>query len=119
MPARRAAHVWAGLMIVEASGDGFWPDRFEIWHEPPHERLLLVDAAFERARTIATALAGIADWTAMSTTDDLMIQARVMSFGIDHPREVTVQNRWTDPAWDMLVPYGRSNAPTEPLRRFG
>lgn len=105
-PPRCAAYVWGGLMVVESFDDGFWPDNFEIWHEPSRERIVLVDAALERAKDIALALSEVADWSAMSTTDDLMIQARLMAFGMDYPDEVTVDNEWTVPEFEKVVPYG-------------
>lgn len=105
-PPPLTAWTWGGLMIVEAFDDCVWPDNFEIWHEASRERILHVYGSLERAKDIALALAGVADWSAMSTTDDLMIQARVMAFGADYPKEVIVENEWSDWDWDGIVPYG-------------
>ena len=100
---------WAGLLIVYAyDGDsgGFAPNHFEVWHEISGEFMLEVDASFERTKEIANDLAKVADWGVLSTTDEMMLQARLMAFGAGYPGEVTVHNDWAEAAdLDRIVPY--------------
>lgn len=101
---------WAGLVIVYAydAADGFLhTDRFEILHQASGEIMLEVAGNLERAREIATDLASIADWSGMSTTDEPMLQAKIMAFGAGYPGEVSVFNEWAMPDdLERIVPFG-------------
>ena len=103
---------WAGLLIVYAyDGDSgsFAPNHFEIWHGVSGEFMLEVNASLERTQDIATDLANIADWAALSTTDEMMLQARLMAFGAGYPGEVAVYNEWAAGSdFDRIVPYGHA-----------
>lgn len=105
-------YAWAGLLIVyayDAENGGFVPNHFEIWHEASREFMLEVNATLERTQEIATDLANIADWAALSTTDEMMLQARIMAFGAGYPGEVAVYNEWTAlNEMERIVPYGSS-----------
>ena len=106
-------YAWLGLLIVPAydgESGGFSPDHFEIWHETSGEFMLEVTANLERAQQIAMALGGIADWAALSTTDETMLQARLMALGAGYPTEVAVYNEWAAAVADLerIVPYGQS-----------
>ena len=107
---QREGYAWGGLVIVYAydmeSGASV-PGQFEIWHEASGELMLEVNAGLERVQEIAADLANIADWCALSTTDETMLQARLAAFGAGYPAEVTVYNDWMAAAeWELLVPYG-------------
>lgn len=103
-------YAWAGLLIVHAydgESGGFAPNHFEIWHEASGEFMLEVNASLERTQEIASELANVADWASLSTTDELMLQARLMAFGAGYQGEVAVYNDWTAVAdFDRIVPYG-------------
>lgn len=102
---------WAGLLIVygyDAESGGFTPNHFELWHQMSGEFMLEINATLERAQEIAADLANLADWAALSTTDEMMLQARLMAFGAGYPGEVVVHNEWTGAAeLERIVPYGR------------
>lgn len=102
-------YAWAGLVIVyayDAESGGFPPNQFEIWHQASGEFMLEVRASLERTQEIATDLGNVADWAALSTTDEMMLQARLMAFGAGYPGEVTVHNDWAEAAdLDRIVPY--------------
>jgi hypothetical protein len=103
-------YAWAGLLIVHAydgESGGIAPNHFEIWHESSREFMLEVDASLGRTQEIAGALADVADWASLSTTDEVMLQARLMAFGAGYQEEVAVYNDWTAiAALDRIVPYG-------------
>ncbi|KQX35351.1 hypothetical protein ASD04_15030 [Devosia sp. Root436] len=103
-------HAWGGLLIVDAYDmeDGlFFPDQFEIRHLASAEYMLEVTAPFERVKEIATDLANIADWAAMSTTDETLLQAKLMAFSAGYPGEVALFTDWAMPdEMDLIVPYG-------------
>jgi hypothetical protein len=103
-------YAWAGLLIVyaydEECGCGS-PYHFEIWHHASGELMLEVNATLERTQEIATDLANIADWAALTTTDEMMLHAKLMAFGMGYPGEVTVSNDWAPVnELDRIVPYG-------------
>lgn len=108
-PPHLEGYAWAGLLIVHAydgESGGFAPNHFEIWHAASGEFMLEVNASLERSQEIAADLANVADWTALSTTDEVMLRARVMAFGAGYPGEVAVYNEWaagTD--LEHIVPY--------------
>lgn len=69
--------------------------------------MLEVNASLARKQEIAADLANIADWAALSTTDEMMLQARLMAFGAAYPGEEAVYNEWaTVPELERIVPYG-------------
>ena len=102
-------HAWGGLIIVDAydmEDSIFLPDQYEIRHQASGEFMLDVSGTLERTQEIATDLANVADWAALSTTDELMLQARLMAFGAGYPGEVDVYNDWTLAAeLERIVPY--------------
>jgi hypothetical protein len=106
-----AGYAWAGLLIVHAYDNDFGgcvADQFEVWHHASVEFMLEITARLERAQEIATDLANVADWSGLSTTDEMMLQARLMAFGAGYPGEVAVYNDWSAAAeLDRIVPYGR------------
>ena len=68
--------------------------------------MLAVNATFERTQEIAADLANIADWAVLSTTDEMMLQARVMAFGAGYPGEVAVYNEWAAGSdLEHIIPY--------------
>lgn len=101
---------WAGLLILHAYDediDGSAPNNFEIWHRASGEFMLAVNATLERTQEIATEFANLADWAALSTTDEMMLQARVMAFGARYPGVVAVYNEWAAGSdLEHIVPYG-------------
>lgn len=109
-PPHSEGYGWAGLLIVHAydcESGGFAPNHFEIWHEASGEFMLEVNASLERTQEIATDLASIVDWAALSTTDEMMLQATLMAFGAGYPGEVAVYNEWAAMAeLERIVPYG-------------
>ena len=100
---------WGGLVIVptyDADEGLMVPDHFEVWHHASGEFMLEITTGLGRAQEIATDLATVADWAGLSTTDEMMLQARLMAFGAGYPGEVAVYNDWSAAAeMDRIVPY--------------
>ena len=103
-------YAWAGLLIVYAydcESGGFAPNHLEIWHEASGEFMLEVNGSLERTQEIATDLANVANWAALSTTDEMMLQAKIMAFGAGYPKEVAaVPHNWAPlDGLDDIAPY--------------